>query len=378
MSVSFIVTSYNIEGYITECLGSVAACARAGDEIIVVDDGSRDLTPQKVRDFVAGQDLPEEVALVPILLGANSFGGVGIAANIGMDHATKDRVFFVDGDDWLNPDAFNQCRDMFHSRGGDFMLVNYLEYDAAADHLKPPADQHRWAAVQKGLTAQARLELALSFIAVPWRKFYRRGFLVEQGLRFPEGDFFFEDNPFHWAVCRAAQSFSFYDQVICYHRINRPGQTMASTGKELLAFFTHYEAIRGDIDPQDSALQLAAMRWLISNMSWHLGRLHSGVLSLWGQRAMACLQSFPDDLWQAGIVPEYLGHAIGDSCAQLRSGDLSGFLNSQQLNRLGHQIDGLRVAGWELKQEVSETKQQIQSLKNIQEYAALLALRGKP
>ncbi|MBV1863450.1 MAG: glycosyltransferase [Rhodobacteraceae bacterium] len=384
MSVSFIITSYNIENYIVECLESVAACTRTGDEIIIVDDGSTDATTAKVRAFVASAALPEDITLHPVFLGANTFGGVGIAANIGMDHASKDIVFFVDGDDWLNPETFNPCRDVFKARGGDFMLVNYREFDERANKYKTPADQARWANVQKGLDKQARLELALSFIAVPWRKFYRRQFLQESRLRFPEGDFFFEDNPFHWAVCRAAQGFSFYDQVICYHRTNRPGQTMGSTGMELLAFFTHYESIRDAIAATEDQLHLAAMRWLINNMSWHLGRLHPNVQRLWGQRAMACLQDFPEDLWQEGIAPEFLGAAIGDVCEQLRGRNLQGFLSGQQIgrlgqqiNNLGHRVNGLHTDLRKLQREVQNTKQFAQSTRNIQEYTALLALHKK-
>jgi len=378
MSISFIVTSYNIQDYITECLESVIACARAGDEIIIVDDGSTDETYARVRAFAQAPDLPQDVDIRPVFLGANTFGGVGIAANIGLDHARKDTVFFVDGDDWLNPEAFDQCRDVFAARGGDFMLVNYSEFNQAANRYAAPADQARWARVQKGMAASARLELALSFIAVPWRKFYRRQFLVAHNLRFPEGDFFFEDNPFHWAVCRAAQSFSFYNQVICYHRTNRPGQTMASTGVELLAFFTHYQSILAGIKEADQPLRAPAMHWLINNMSWHLNRLHPTVLSAWAQRAQGCLQAFPDEPWQKDIAPAYLGTHIGDVCEQLRRGDLAGFLNSQQIKQLERQINSLHEKLNAARHEAQQAKQYAQIIKNTQEYTALLALGRKP
>ncbi len=215
MNVSFIITSYNIAPYIETCLNSLIPCLRAGDEVIVVDDGSKDDTPDLVQAFFETAELPDGVAVVPVFLGANTFGGVGIAANVGLDHASREAVFFVDGDDWLNGAVFNRCRDTFAARGVDFMFTNYLEYDEAADETRVPADQMRWGELHRAVAPEARLDMALSMIAVPWRKFYRRAFLQDNGLRFPEGDYFFEDNPFHWAVCRPANSFSFLDQVIC-------------------------------------------------------------------------------------------------------------------------------------------------------------------
>lgn len=371
MSVSFIITSYNIDPYIEKCLTSVLDCARAGDQIILVDDGSKDQTPALIRKFLARTDLPADVELVPVFLGANTFGGVGIAANIGMDHAHRDTVFFVDGDDWLNPATFNTCRDVFDGRGVDFLLTNYLEYDEVLDETRPPADQARWPLIQVGLSATERRDLALSMIAVPWRKFYRRDFLRANNLRFPEGDFFFEDNPFHWAVCRAAGSFSFYDQVICYHRVNRPGQTMASTGAELMAFFTHYDLITAGLPADDTGLQVGAMRWLINNMSWHMARLRPSVLNAYGQAAMRRIGGFEQTLWDDHILPEFAQSPMIDALMHLRAGDLAGFVGGAKLDGIQSQITALAEGLSQQDAALHHSAEQIEIIRNIQEFDAL-------
>lgn len=371
MSVSFIITSYNIDPYIEKCLTSVLDCARAGDQIILVDDGSKDKTPALIRAFMARTDLPSDVELVPVFLGTNTFGGVGIAANIGMDHASRDTVFFVDGDDWLNPATFNICRDVFDARGVDFLLTNYLEYDEELDQTRPPADQARWPLIQVGLSGTARRDLALSMIAVPWRKFYRRDFLRANTLRFLEGDFFFEDNPFHWAVCRAAHSFSFFNQVICYHRVNRPGQTMASTGAELMAFFTHYDTITADLPADDTGLQVAALRWLINNMSWHMTRLRPSVLHAYGQAASQRIRGFDQTLWDDHILPEFGQSAMIDGLLYLRAADLSGFVTAAKLDGMQRQITALNGKLAHQGDLMENSSVQLEIIRNIQEFDAL-------
>jgi len=370
MSISFIVTSYNIENYIFQCLKSVAACALAQDEIIVIDDGSSDATTDKIRAFIDGENLPSGVEIHPIYLGINTPGGVGIAANIGLDMAHRDTVFFVDGDDWLNPETFNHCRDVFAARGGDFMMVNYCEHDSETGIDHAPADQGLWDRVQASLSPQQRLELALSFIAVPWRKFYRRQFLQDKALRFPEGDFFYEDNPFHWAVCRGTEKFSFYNQVICFHRVNRSGATMAATGEPLLAFFSHFDTIRADIAADDTALHSAALRWLITNMRWHLERMDPNIHRAWGRRAIVALQGIDQQQWQQDIETHFAPSPIMEACAQLRAGDLQAFLTSQQISALKQEITSLH-------HDSRKTAQMLQEMKNTQEYAALLGLYRK-
>ena len=81
--VSIIVTAYNIEDYIEQCLDSVAAQTLTDIEVLVVDDGSSDTTQAKIVEFCDA-----DPRFVPVLLGENSPGGVATAANAGLDRAT--------------------------------------------------------------------------------------------------------------------------------------------------------------------------------------------------------------------------------------------------------------------------------------------------
>ena len=110
MSISFIITTFNIHNYVGTCLASVARVARGGDEVIVVDDGSDDGTVEVIRSFAERKEFPRDVQFRPVYLGTNTMGGVGIGANIGMAEATRDTVFFVDGDDWIQPEGFRRAR----------------------------------------------------------------------------------------------------------------------------------------------------------------------------------------------------------------------------------------------------------------------------
>jgi glycosyltransferase involved in cell wall biosynthesis len=77
--LSIIITAYNIEDYIEQCLDSVAAQTLRDLEVLVVDDGSSDSTPQKIVEFCAG-----DPRFIPVLLPENSPGGVATAANAGL------------------------------------------------------------------------------------------------------------------------------------------------------------------------------------------------------------------------------------------------------------------------------------------------------
>ena len=394
MTLSFIVTTYDILPYLGRCLASLAACARPGDRVIVVDDGSADGTADQLEALLDQTGFAPGVALQPILLGTNTIGGVGIAGNTGLSAALSDpgcdAVFFVDGDDWLEPAGFQACRRVFEAAPSDILIANYAVYDEAEDNHRRPADAALWTRVRPlpaGDTEAAR-RLALRMIAVPWRKFYRTDFLRAHRLRFPEGDFFFEDNPFHWEVCLAAGSIAFHDRVLCQHRINRPGQTMASTGTELSAFFTHYDTIRASLRaarPKEATdLEIAALTWLLNNMCWHMDRLQAEAFWPYAARAAQTLATVPDPVWQA-VVPGFTEPAIRQVAGALRQGDVTGtvgiWMQAAQLaeiTALRERVEALEAGQTALAEELpralERSERQVSALQEILRFQALTAL----
>ncbi len=397
--LSFVITTYNVRPYIERCLTSLAACARAGDRVILVDDGSTDGTAEEIHALMEQSGFAPGVTLTPVLLGSNTMGGVGIAGNVGLYEALSDpdceAVFFVDGDDWLVPAGFTACRRAFATTRPDILLGNYREYDEGLDSYRNPADSKLWLrrAQQRGEDHIAKRDLALAMIAVPWRKFYRADFLRRHDLRFPEGDFFFEDNPFHWEICLKAASIAFCDQVLCQHRINRPGQTMASTGIELAAFFDHYATIQASLpSPAEPELEAAALRWLLNNMSWHVERLRSPAQWPYADRAARILASIPETVWQA-IEPHFAKSAILPAAAALRRGDISGVANSwllaeqgrtlsglqQEVDNLTEQVTGLTLGMNDaLRPAIAQTADQVSALFEVQQFQALTSTWTPP
>ncbi len=389
MKISFIITSYNVAPYIGQCLDSLMGCLRPGDEVILVDDGSTDRSDDLAEKRFA-KGFGPDVGTRLILLGTNTIGGVGIPANIGLSHATGDAVFFVDGDDWMEPAGFKAARVVFDATKPDILIGNYLEHDEATGKIKSPSDIQRWSNLPNATTSLDAVRLlALSMIAVPWRKFYRRDFLERHAIRFPEGDFFFEDNPFHWQVCRTAETIRFHDAVLCRHRMNRPGQTMAATGVEFLAFFDHYETIRSSLPLTDTVLQTAALEWLVNNMSWQIGRMNQGVF--WAYAARAAMVLAGQDARWATLRHRYAATAIGGMVEALVRGQIAGTVAAWMADRtlqsvveVNGRVDYLLWGGdaggldtkTDLPKRVSQMAEQVQALHLIVEFRALQALHG--
>ena len=273
--VSVIVTAYNIESYIEQSLASIAAQTLTDLEVIVVDDGSSDETPAKISEFCA-----RDPRFVAVLLPNNSPGGVATAANVGIERARAPWVGFVDGDDFVEPTMFERLVDAATATGSDLAMCEYLEVVDDSGERRDPADAHRWAEFTTGryeLDVHTRYQL-LRFIAVPWRKLYRRTLLLDNQIRFPVGEGFYEDNPFHWFTLICAGSIALVPEVLCYHRVARSGQTTSASDGRLLQIFAHHDTIyswlvdRGLLD----AYQIPLLGWVISQLEWIARRVSPG------------------------------------------------------------------------------------------------------
>lgn len=100
--VSVIIPTYNSERTLRLCLTAVLDQTRPPDEVIVVDDGSRDRTREIVAEFVARADAgrcPVTLLTTPVNRGPAASRNRGIRASRG------DVLFFVDSDCAPAPDA---------------------------------------------------------------------------------------------------------------------------------------------------------------------------------------------------------------------------------------------------------------------------------
>src|SRR5580704_10876157 len=92
MRVSVVIPAYNCGPYIAEALDSVLGQSLAPDEIVVVDDGSTDDTPERVAAYVGR---------VRYVRQANE--RVAAARNRGIAETSGELIAFLDSDDVWHP-----------------------------------------------------------------------------------------------------------------------------------------------------------------------------------------------------------------------------------------------------------------------------------
>jgi hypothetical protein len=128
MKVSVLIDTYNHEQFIERAITSVLEQDLPMDEIeiLVVDDGSTDRTPEIVRRFEPR---------VRLLRKAN--GGQASAFNLGFGHASGQIIAMLDGDDWWEKQKLRLVLEAFQKNPGIGAIGNGLnEVTADGKHLR--------------------------------------------------------------------------------------------------------------------------------------------------------------------------------------------------------------------------------------------------
>ncbi len=185
MKVSVIIPCYNVEKYIDRCLKSVVHQTIGLEqlEIICVNDASTDKTLKKLKLWE--QLYPDNI----LVIDCKQNGKLGKARNIGLSYVTGDFIVFLDADDWMEIDAYKLASDKMKEYSCD--IVRY-QLGRDTDDMMLWRECSRREEKDFLITIQDDEERKKFLVTDIMdngctNKMYRREFISENNLSFPEG-----------------------------------------------------------------------------------------------------------------------------------------------------------------------------------------------
>lgn len=115
--ISIIVPIYKIEDLLPECIESLICQTYRDIEIILVDDGSPDNCP-KICDEYAKKD--DRIRVIH-----KSNGGLVSARKAGLQIAKGDYIGYVDGDDWVEPQMYEDFANIASQYDADIIAAGF-------------------------------------------------------------------------------------------------------------------------------------------------------------------------------------------------------------------------------------------------------------
>lgn len=117
--VTVVVPIYKTEKYLDRCLESIVNQSYKNLEIILVDDGSPDLCPEKCEQWA------EYDSRIKVIHKMNA--GLGMARNTGIENATGKYICFFDSDDYVMLDTIEKAASLAERDQADIVLFGMTE-----------------------------------------------------------------------------------------------------------------------------------------------------------------------------------------------------------------------------------------------------------
>lgn len=210
--VSVIIPVYNVEKYLRECVDSVLNQSYSNIEILLIDDGSTDGSPD-ICDYYCTID-----NRVKCFHKVN--GGQGSARNVGIKNASGLFLYFLDSDDYIDTSLFSSVI--------PYMLVNNLDLCFfSADVVLE--DGEKWDEndyirnckyePKDGKTLFTQLRKNNEYIVSNCLFITKKEVIDNNQLLVPEG-MFYEDNYFLFQLMMVALNVGVINKSLYYRRVH--------------------------------------------------------------------------------------------------------------------------------------------------------------
>ncbi|MCI7737036.1 MAG: glycosyltransferase [Clostridiales bacterium] len=213
ISISVIVPVYNTEKYLDACVASIVSQTHSVLQIILVDDGSCD-SSGKICDAWANKD-----SRIQVIHQENA--GVSAARNAGLQAASGELISFVDSDDVLPLDAYEQMLNSMKEKDLTMGRMSLMEEDGTviAQEQPFPSGQFSIDDFIKELFQERRY----CYLGFLWDKLLKRTIIQNQDIRFDPRIRLNEDRLFLLEYLLHCSSISFCDAVVYFYRQRTAG-----------------------------------------------------------------------------------------------------------------------------------------------------------
>lgn len=214
VKVSIVIPAYNVEDYLKQSIESCINQTLKELEIVVVNDGSTDNTGKIVEMY------KRDYNNIQYIKTQNQ--GLSMARNEGIKVASGKYIYFLDADDWIEPECMEICCEEL-----DRNELDYVTFDSVKEYendysLKRKSEKIKQIfnpdCIYSGTQMMELYCRKDKVFPEAWRNVYRTDFLKRNAILFING-LYFEDNPFHYSLLKYSKRCKYISCFLHHYRI---------------------------------------------------------------------------------------------------------------------------------------------------------------
>lgn len=226
IAVSIVVPVYNVEKYLKKCLKSILQQTLKNIEIIVIDDGSTDNSPNIIDEFA---NLDHRIIAIH-----QKNSGYSAAVNRGIKLSRGQYIGIVESDDYIEPTMYEKLYQRGIKDKADIVKGGFFKYNS----LAPKGHQNIYYFCPSGIDLRnapktpfsaTQWPIIIAFHASIWSSVYKSELIKKNKLPESAGASY-QDFPFMLAVMSRANKISIVPDGL-YHWRNDTDQTHSTSAK---------------------------------------------------------------------------------------------------------------------------------------------------
>lgn len=240
VKVSVIVPVYNAKNYLDRCMQHLLSQTLSDIEIILVDDGSTDDSLSICRTYAANAN---KIGGIFIQVIHQTNQGPAAARNAGLFCAVGKWIAFVDPDDYVSPDYCRASYEYAETTDADIVMfdaVREKEPLALADDSMIIEEQNHIMNLRCAILYPYMLRYSPNLhikdqyqsthksdiaIAAPWNKLYKKSFLNDNNLIFPEQLKTLDDMTFNYLALGCSPKVAYLHRKLYHYCFNKKSIT---------------------------------------------------------------------------------------------------------------------------------------------------------
>lgn len=224
--LSIIIPIYNVEKYLDKCVQSARNQTLQDIEIILVDDESPDACPQMCEEYAKTD------ARIKVVHRKN--GGLGFARNSGIDVATGEYITFLDSDDYVDLDAYENLTKLMDFNNADIVYYKLNRF-TNNDEIKKTIRNEKIECIDEDRIKDLMLDVIASDLSVTAEHkvncssctaIYRLSIIKNHNINFhSERELISEDLIFNLDVLKYCKKVIFSNTKYYHYRFNTKSLT---------------------------------------------------------------------------------------------------------------------------------------------------------
>lgn len=235
--VSIVIPVYNVAPFLRQCLDSAVNQTLEDIEIICVNDGSTDSSPDILQEYAAKD------SRIKVINKENS--GYGASMNQGLQIATGEYFAVLESDDFCMTDMYETLYRTAKQFDADIVRSDYFDYTTRNQQItlsaKQMSKQYRY--YYRPICPNEEQEVYL-FVMHNWTGIYKMKFLRQNNIRYNETPgASYQDNGFFFQTFAQAQKLVYVPRPFYCYRIDNATSSIHDP-KKIHAMTEEYKCIR--------------------------------------------------------------------------------------------------------------------------------------